>query len=212
MMSQVIRQETIVFLTSVLHGALLALVYDLLRALRRVFAHSLAAVSAEDFLFWIAAGFFTFCLLFLETDGVIRGYVAVGAALGVILYLNLFSRLVLRIVTGILGGIRSVVKAVGRAAGKVKRTVGKILKKAAGSVKKTVGGLLKRASRKIRKTIGGILGKIVGKFKGNVVFCRSIVHKKIKKRIENTNKKVYNKRSKKSGGGKGGSCKRRRTK
>ncbi len=195
MMSQVIRQETLVFLTAVLHGALLALAYDLLRALRRVFAHSLAVVSAEDFLFWMAAGFLTFCLLFLETDGVIRGYVAVGAALGVILYLNLFSRLVLRIVTGILGGIRAAVKMIGKAEKKICRIFGK----AAGKAQKAAG--------RIKNAICRILRKTVGKFVGNVVFCRSIVHKKIKKRIENISKKVYNERRRISGGGKGDGCK-----
>ena len=96
MMSEVIQQETIVFLLSVLHGAGLTFCYDLLRALRRAVPHRLAAVSAEDFLFWLAAGFLTFCLAFLHTDGVIRGYVAVGIALGVILYHFSASNLVVR--------------------------------------------------------------------------------------------------------------------
>ena len=91
MMSEVIRQETIVFLLSVLHGVCLTLAYDLLRALRRAFAHGTAAVSAEDFLFWLAAGFLTFCLAFFYTDGVIRGYVAVGIGIGAVLYHFLFS-------------------------------------------------------------------------------------------------------------------------
>lgn len=86
MMSGVIRQETMVFLLSVLHGAGLALCYDLIRAVRRAFAHSLALISAEDFLYWIAAGFLTFCFAFFHTDGVIRGYMAAGIAIGVILY------------------------------------------------------------------------------------------------------------------------------
>lgn len=91
MMSQVIHKETVVFLMAAGHGAMLALFYDFFRALRRVIPHSINAVSAEDFLFWIAAGFLTFCLLFLETDGEIRGYVAVGIGLGSVLYLQIFS-------------------------------------------------------------------------------------------------------------------------
>lgn len=106
MMSQVIRQETVVFLMAVFHGLALTLAYDIIRSFRRVFHHSLTAVSAEDFLFWIAAGFLTFCLLFLETDGVIRGYVVAGAALGVIFYLNTLSPLVLFLVSGFLRGMR----------------------------------------------------------------------------------------------------------
>lgn len=101
MMSEVIRQETVVFLLSVLHGAALTFVYDLIRAMRRAVAHSLAAISAEDFLFWIAAGFSVFCLAFFRTDGVIRAYVAAGIAIGAVLYhcslsgsvLEIFSRI-----------------------------------------------------------------------------------------------------------------------
>ncbi len=99
MMSEVIQQETVVFLLSVLHGAGLTLCYDLLRALRRAIPHGLAAVSAEDFLFWLAAGFLTFCLAFFYTDGVIRGYVAVGIALGVTLYHFSLSGLVVRLLS-----------------------------------------------------------------------------------------------------------------
>jgi spore cortex biosynthesis protein YabQ len=99
MMSQVIREETIVFLMAVGHGAALSLAYDLLRALRRIVPHGTAAVSVEDFLFWIAAGFLTFCFLFLKTDGEIRGYVAVGTGLGISLYLLCFSHFVLQFLT-----------------------------------------------------------------------------------------------------------------
>ena len=86
MMSQVIRQETAVFLLSVLHGIGWTFLYDLLRALRRVRVHGMLAVAAEDFLYWISAGFFTFCLAFFRTDGVIRGYVAAGIFLGLVFY------------------------------------------------------------------------------------------------------------------------------
>ena len=86
MMSDVIHQETVVFLLSVLHGAGLTFGYDVLRSLRRAFRHSMAAVSVEDFLFWLSAGFLTFCLAFFRTDGVIRGYVAAGMAIGAVLY------------------------------------------------------------------------------------------------------------------------------
>lgn len=102
MMSGVIRQETMVFLLSVLHGVTLAFGYDLLRAARRAFPHGLVAVSAEDFLFWLVAGFLTFVLTFLKTDGVIRGYVVVGIGLGVVLYHDTVSALVVKGISGLL--------------------------------------------------------------------------------------------------------------
>lgn len=86
MMSEVIRQETLVFFLSILHGIGLSVLYDLLRALRRAFRHGLAAVSAEDFLYWLTASFFTFILIFSRTDGVLRGYVGAGIGLGAVWY------------------------------------------------------------------------------------------------------------------------------
>lgn len=108
MMSQVIRQETAVFLISILHGIGLTFIYDVIRALRRTWDHGLAAVSAEDFLFWMAAGFLTFCLAFSRTDGVIRGYVAAGIFLGVILYHFTVSSLVVTVFSKIFQFVRGV--------------------------------------------------------------------------------------------------------
>lgn len=108
MMSQVIHQETVVFLLSVLHGVGLTFIYDLIRCLRRTFRHGLAAISIEDFLFWAMAGFLTFCLAFFRTDGVIRGYVAAGIAIGVILYHFTVSALVIRAFSWLFCGIRRI--------------------------------------------------------------------------------------------------------
>ncbi|MCD8396394.1 MAG: spore cortex biosynthesis protein YabQ [Lachnospiraceae bacterium] len=100
-MSGVIRRETAVFLISVLHGAALTFLYDLLRALRRSFRHSLPVLSAEDFLFWLLAGALTFCLAFRETDGVIRDYVAAGILIGFLLYHFTISACAVRILSGV---------------------------------------------------------------------------------------------------------------
>lgn len=85
-MSQVIRQETVVFIQAILHGMKLTFLYDLIRIFRRIVRHSTLAVSAEDLLFWIVSGVLTFCFAFFRTNGVIRGYVAVGLILGVVFY------------------------------------------------------------------------------------------------------------------------------
>ncbi len=131
MMSQVIRQETLVFLLSVLHGVSLTFLYDLLRALRRAFVHGLILLSLEDFLFWLFAGFLTFCLAFRNTDGVIRGYVAVGIALGAVLYHLTVSPLVLR-------GISGLLKLIRKAAGVIRSVLSKPVKKIWQIWKKTI--------------------------------------------------------------------------
>ncbi|MCD7882782.1 MAG: spore cortex biosynthesis protein YabQ [Lachnospiraceae bacterium] len=100
-MSSVIRQETAVFFIFIFHGALLTLLYDVLRALRRSFRHHLLVLSAEDFLYWLLAGFLTFWLSFRETSGALRGYAAVGIFLGFLLYHLTVSRLVVGLLSAV---------------------------------------------------------------------------------------------------------------
>ena len=92
MISPAIRQETLLFFLAVLYGAGLAFFYDLLRGLRMAVPHRSGAVSVEDFLYWIAAGFGTFLLAFSVSDGVLRFYGGVGIALGALFYLETISR------------------------------------------------------------------------------------------------------------------------
>jgi spore cortex biosynthesis protein YabQ len=137
----VIRHETAVFLSAILHGLLLAAAYDVIRAMRRTFVHGLAAVFAEDLLFWMSAGFLTFLLLFFRTDGVLRGYVAAGIGLGVLLYHAAFGALVLRSLTLAFCTIRNFFVRIRR-----------ILRK---SVKKTIEFTVKRGYNKIKKFLRG---------------------------------------------------------
>lgn len=129
MMGEVIRQETAVFFLSVLHGIGLTFLYDVIRALRRAFSHGLALISVEDFLFWIMAGFLTFCFAFQNTDGVIRGYAAVGIGLGAVLYHVSVSSVVLGCISGILKLIRSAAAAVWRTLSKPVKKLWQIWKK-----------------------------------------------------------------------------------
>ena len=85
-MSASICRETEVFFQAVLHGIFLTVIYDLFRILRRLIRHCTAAVSAEDFVYWLTAGFLTFCFAFEKTDGIVRGYTALGIVLGSVLY------------------------------------------------------------------------------------------------------------------------------
>lgn len=160
MMSEVIRQETVVFFLSVLHGAVLTLAYDVLRALRRSFRHSSAAVSAEDFLFWLIAGFLTFCLAFFWTDGVIRGYVAAGIVIGAVLYHFSLSELVVRGLSAIFRGAGRIVRWMGR-------TLSKPLKKICYFFKKIIEFVRKKVYNKKRENASKKLvrGKSYGRKK-----------------------------------------------
>lgn len=129
MMSEVIRQETAVFLLSVLHGIAMVLLYDLIRAVRRAFFHKMAAVAMEDLLFWITAGFLTFCFAFQNTDGVIRGYMAVGIGLGVLLYHVTISNEIVRCISQILCMEKRAASAVGHTLSKPVKKIWQIWKK-----------------------------------------------------------------------------------
>jgi spore cortex biosynthesis protein YabQ len=144
MMSEVIRQETVVFLLSILHGTGLAFLYDLIRSLRRVFRHGMAAVSAEDFLFWITAAFLTFCFAFSRTGGVIRGYVAAGMALGVIFYHFTVSTLIIKIISLIFLNIRKIF-------GYFAQIIWKFIKKTCLILKKIIEFIKKRGYNVFRK-------------------------------------------------------------
>ncbi|MCC8049839.1 MAG: spore cortex biosynthesis protein YabQ [Clostridiales bacterium] len=98
-MSNVIRQETAVFLLFTLHGAGLTMLYDILRALRRSVHHSLLLLSFEDFLFWMTAGFLTFYLAFRSSDGAVRGYAVIGMLLGFLLYHFTLSPFIVRVLS-----------------------------------------------------------------------------------------------------------------
>lgn len=97
-----IRQEADFLLVSVLWGIGLTVVYDFLRIGRMAVRHASWAVSVEDFLYWIFAGFALFYLLFSMNDGKIRWFALAGAASGMWLYHITLSPFLVKILGAIL--------------------------------------------------------------------------------------------------------------
>ncbi len=85
-MSKAISFQCQFFLTSVLWGAILLVVYDLLRIARRIKKHKWFTIAAEDLLYWLIAGFFIFRLMYEQNDGIIRGFAILGMGLGMVIY------------------------------------------------------------------------------------------------------------------------------
>ena len=73
-------------------GAVLMMVYDLIRLLRFLVPHGSLAVGLEDFCYWIWSGFFTFLFLYRENDGALRFYVIASIFVAMILYDRIISR------------------------------------------------------------------------------------------------------------------------
>lgn len=101
-MSEVIYSELKVFLIFCLHGAGLLLCSDLLRSWRRAVPHGIWWTSFEDAIFWLAAGIWTFVLIFLYQDGILRLYMAIAAGTGMFIYRKTLSPWIVKGVSGVL--------------------------------------------------------------------------------------------------------------
>jgi len=98
-MNQSIYTELQFFLISILWGAIILLVYDLLRILRRVVKHNAIILGVEDLIFWILTSLFIFAMIYEKNDGIIRGFSVIGVTLGMVLYHYIFSDLFVNVLT-----------------------------------------------------------------------------------------------------------------
>ena len=74
--------QLLTMLYSVVLGAILCVLYDVMRAVRGAAHHNKLAVFLEDILFWVISAILTFLFLLARTCGVFRGYVAFSMAAG----------------------------------------------------------------------------------------------------------------------------------
>lgn len=89
-------RELVLFMNSLWYGAVLWMIYDCLRILRKVFPHSSAVTGMEDLLFWIGSSLFLFSEFFRENAGVLRGYLFTGVAAGALAWHFSLSRYFVR--------------------------------------------------------------------------------------------------------------------
>lgn len=85
--------QIITFLLSLCQGAVFCLLYDLIRAARKVCFNSFWSVFVTDIFVCILYAFGTFIFLIARTNGEIRGFVLVGETLGFVVFRITFSRL-----------------------------------------------------------------------------------------------------------------------
>ncbi len=98
-MNDAISVELQFFLISILCGAILLFVYDVLRILRRLIRHNGFFVALEDLLFWTLAALFIFAMIYTENDGIIRGFSVMGMAIGMVLYHYILSDVIIELTT-----------------------------------------------------------------------------------------------------------------
>lgn len=118
-MADFVIEELRTLLVTMGIGAALAVVYDIFRIARRVVRHNTFAVSGEDILFWIAAGFATYYFFLFINDGKFRLYMVAGIILGIFvcrmtvsrIFVPLLSRIFRKIKEFIIKLLKKIIKS-----------------------------------------------------------------------------------------------------
>lgn len=95
---------------AMLSGAMITLVYDLLRIFRRIVRHGRLWVDLEDALFWGWTSLWIFGVLYRIHDGAFRIYTIVMMFLGMLGYHRYIGELLVAVVSG---GLKRVLKILG---------------------------------------------------------------------------------------------------
>ncbi|WP_310604115.1 spore cortex biosynthesis protein YabQ [Anaerosporobacter sp.] len=159
-MTEIINLEVQFFLTSILYGILLLIVYDSIRIIRRVVPHKAFFVALEDILFWIAASIVIFMMIYERNNGTIRGFAILGMLLGMVIYNQLLSRFIVKGITRI---IKAILKAVWKVLSivfmpllfllkKIKQFLGFTTRKV-GKVNSKLGNKLKKVKKRSAKQL-----------------------------------------------------------
>lgn len=111
-MSDSISLEVQFFLISILSGAIILIVYDVIRIFRRIIKHSKILVAVQDILFWIISGIFIFIMMYRENNGDIRGFSIMGMIIGMVVYNQLLSNPVVNVSTTVVSKVIWCIKKV----------------------------------------------------------------------------------------------------
>ncbi len=89
------------FLILVLWGIAAGLLYDFVRAVRRIIPHNMVFVHAEDLLFWLSFTISVMLVLLWEDNGVVRGFSLLAPIIGLVIYFSLLSCCILKPLTAV---------------------------------------------------------------------------------------------------------------
>ena len=109
MISLSILSELQTAVTALYSGALITVVYDLLRIFRRIISHGNFWIGVEDFFFWIWTTFWAFSVLYRENDGNLRMYTIFFMVLGMVLYHKMIGGPVVNFTGKVLKKIKSAI-------------------------------------------------------------------------------------------------------
>lgn len=81
-----IGEELGIFVHAILSGIIVLVSYTCIRVIRRIIKHNLAAITIEDFLFWIGTGLYLFVEIYYTSDGSIRWFFVLGVVFGMFFF------------------------------------------------------------------------------------------------------------------------------
>lgn len=149
------------FARTLLLGVIICLIYDILRAYRKVYNFSHTEIFFQDVIFSIVTAFVVFLFLLGVTNGEMRGYVFFGLAIGFVISRLSLSRIwffVLRLILSMIKSIFSLMSSfIYRTFDKIEACVSTFFKKSRKTIKKllkTQGEMLYTKGK--RNTRGGV--------------------------------------------------------
>ncbi len=108
-MNDAIMIELRFFLTSMLWGILLLIIYDLLRILRRVVKYNTFFIAIQDILYWVICSVLIFLMMYRQNNGIIRGFSILAMLIGMLVYHAVISDFLVNVISGILNKIISII-------------------------------------------------------------------------------------------------------
>lgn len=91
-----VAEQVYIFLCSVLIGAIMGVVFDFFRALRRNGNTKNIIVYLQDIVFWFIVAIIIITSSFILNNGELRGYMLIGYVLGALLYMLILSNYIKR--------------------------------------------------------------------------------------------------------------------
>lgn len=109
-----LADQVFVFVSSLLVGAALGLLYDIFRITRIAFPTAPAVVFIEDVLFFLICALVTFFYGLTVIDGMLRVFLILGELLGGIIYFCTIGQLVMRVSKTIIKAVEAVIRFIFR--------------------------------------------------------------------------------------------------
>lgn len=107
-----IANQSFLFLIFTLDGAIIGLMFDIFRILRKSFKTSNIITYFEDMIFWIATGLLILFSMFYFNNGEIRFYMFLGIGIGIFLYILVISQHFIKINVLIINFIKNTTKKI----------------------------------------------------------------------------------------------------